>query len=404
VNQVLDTSPQRPMRLAHIVGHPIQYYVPLYRELSSRSEIELTVFFAADFSVREYDDPGFDRGVAWDTPLLEGYRYRFMPSARGRKLTGDQVLYRPSLDVVKAATDGAFDAVWVHGYANLNTWLAFALSQIRGKAFLVRDDPILEHSRSAWRRMVKSPILRFVFSRSIGLYVGEQNRRYLLHYGMAEERLFPAIHCVDNGFFQASAAALAERRVSLRESLGVAGDDPVVLFCGKFVPKKQPLQIIEAFARLRVSRRAYLLMIGEGELKAAAERLVARQRIPDVVFAGFMNQSEIVQAYAAADAFVLFSSDFETWGLVVNEAMNFGLPVVASDKVGCAPDLVRPGENGYIVRHDDVDALASALAAVLASPERTREFGERSREIVDDYSVERCADGIVAACEASVRS
>jgi glycosyltransferase involved in cell wall biosynthesis len=392
------------VRLAHIVTHPIPYYAPLYRELSARPEVDLTVFFASDFSVREYEDRGFARGVAWDTPLLEGYRYCFMPSARGRKLSGDQMLYKPSLDIMRSAGNGSFDAVWVHGYANVNTWLSFLLTRLRGKAFLVRDDPVLQHARPGWRRAVKYPILRAVFRRAGGLYVGEQNRRYLLHYGMPEEHLFPALHCVDNAFFQAKAAELADRRDSLRESLGVGGEEPVILFCGKFVAKKQPLRIIEAFARFRDRRPARLLMVGEGELRPTAEQMVAQRGIPDVVFAGFLNQSEIVRAYAAADAFVLFSSHFETWGLVVNEAMNFGLPVVVSDKVGCADDLVREGRNGYVVPHDDVGALAAALEAVFESPERPAELGARSREIIDEYSVERCADGVVAACEALVRS
>jgi glycosyltransferase involved in cell wall biosynthesis len=403
VERFPDTSAQRPMRLAHIVTHPIPYYAPLYRELSSRPEVELTVFFASDFGVREYEDPGFGRSVAWDTPLLEGYRYRFMPSARGRELTGGRMFYKPNLDIIRSAGDGSFDAVWVHGYANVNAWFSFALTQLRGRTFLVRDDPILQHSRPGWRRMLKYPILRAVFSRAGGLYTGEQNRRYLIHYGMPEERLFRACHCVDNAFFQAKANELAPRRESLRDSLGVGGGDPVLLFCGKFVAKKQPLRIIEAFARLRGRRRCRLLMVGEGELRPAAERLVAQRGVPDVVFAGFLNQSEIVRAYAAADAFVLFSSHFETWGLVVNEAMNFGLPVVVSDQVGCGEDLVHEGQNGHIVAHDDVDALASALEAVFLSPEHADKLGARSREIIDEYSVERCADGIVAACETLAR-
>jgi len=111
----------------------------------------------------------------------------------------------------------------------------------------------------------------------------------------------------------------------------------------------------------------------------------------------------VPRAYAAADVLVL-CSERETWGLAVNEAMNFGLPVVVSDKVGCGDDLVLDGRNGYVVPHDDVGALLSALEAVTASPERTRELGARSREIIDNYSVERCADGVVAACEALARS
>jgi glycosyltransferase involved in cell wall biosynthesis len=403
MNRSRNTPAWRPVRLAHIVTHPIPYFAPLYRELSSRPEVELTVFFASDFSVREYEDPGFGRSVAWDAPLLDGYRYLFMPSARGRKLTGSRVLYMPSIDIIRSAAADSFEAVWVHGYANVNAWLSFVLTQLRGKTFLVRDEPVLPHSRPGWRRTVKYPILRAVFRRAGGLYIGQQNRRFLLHYGMPEERLFPACYCVDNAFFQTRAAELAQQRESLRESFGVAGEDPVLLFCGKFIAKKQPLRIIEAFARLRGRRRCRLLMVGEGMLRPAAEQLVAQRGIPDVVFAGFLNQSEIVRAYGAADAFVLFSSHFETWGLVVNEAMNFGLPVVVSDQVGCGEDLVHEGQNGYVVAHDDVDALASALESVFLSPEHAHRLGARSREIIDEYSVERCADGIVAACEALVR-
>jgi glycosyltransferase involved in cell wall biosynthesis len=393
----------RPVRLAHIVTHPIQYFAPLYRELERRPEVELTVFFASDFSVRGYQDPGFGREVAWDVPLLDGYRYRLLPSARGRVLTGDDALHKPSLDVLRAATGKSFEAVWVHGYASVNTWLAFLATRLRRRTFLVRDEPTLEHSRSRWRRALKYPVLWSVFRNSAGLYIGERNRRYLLHYGMRPDRLFPARYCVDNAFFRARLEELQPDRESLRASFGIADGAPAILFCGKFVQKKQPLQTIEAFARLRRRRPCWLLMAGDGELRAEAERLVAEREIPNVAFAGFLNQTEIARAYVAADAFVLFSSDFETWGLVVNEAMNFSLPVVVSDKVGCCEDLVRDGENGHVVPHDDVEALASALEDTLRTPERIRELGRRSREIVDEYSIEGCADGIVAACDALAR-
>ena len=130
----------------------------------------------------------------------------------------------------------------------------------------------------------------------------------------------------------------------------------------------------------------------------------ARARdVPGVRVVGFLDQTEIPAAYAAADLFVLPTAFHETWGLVVNEAMNFALPIIVSDKVGCGADLVRPGWNGYVVGHDDVAGLATAIEALVDSPDSRRTFGARSLALVDAYSVESCADGIAAACRALVR-
>lgn len=390
-----------PLRLAHVVSNPIQYFAPLYRELATRPEIDLTVYFASDFSVREYQDPGFGRPVTWDVPLLEGYAYELLPSAQGRHLDGAHALYKPSFDVIDAIVQGGFDFLWMHGYANANVALALLRTRLgRRPQLLLRDEPILGHSRASWRRALKYPMLRGLFSRTAGLYIGERNRRYLLHYGADPDRIFPARYCVDNAFFQRQAEELSPQRTQLRAEFGIGDDQPVFLFSGKFVDKKRPLETIQAFAQLRGQRWCWLLMVGDGELKAEAERLVADRGIPDVLFPGFLNQTELARAYVASDAFVLFSSDFETWGLVVNEAMNFSLPIVVSEKVGCSEDLVHGGANGYVVPSDDVKALSRAMGDLIQTPERIRQMGTRSRAIVGEYSIQRCAEGIVKACQA----
>ena len=390
-----------PMRVAHLVSHPIQYFAPLYRELARRPEIDLTVYFYSDATAREFVDEGFGRPVTWDTPLLDGYEHRFLPSAARTDISG-RFLKRPNVDIVREIASGRFDVLWVHGYAHLTTWLAVAAARARGMRVLIRDEQTLLHSRPPARRAMKAVALRALYAQSSALYIGEQNRRYFAHYGMPARRMFAAPYCVDNAYFQQRAAELAPQRESLRARFGITGDAPVVLFAGKLIDKKQPLRLIEAFACVRAQTPCSLLIAGDGPLRPDAERLVAQRGVPHVHFAGFLNQSEMPDAYAAADIFVLPSRLHETWGLVVNEAMNFALPVVVSDKVGCGADLVRSGANGFIVRHDNTRELADALGKLVADSDLRARFGAVSRKIVDRYSIEACADGIVAACTGDV--
>ena len=390
----------RPLRVAHLVSRPVPYHVALYRELAARSDVDLTVFFYSDASVRGYHDDEYGRSIQWDTPLLDGYRHRFFPSGERTRIQGTWT-GAPNWDLVRDVLRGSFDAIWVHGYAYLNAWLVAPAARAKGTPVLIREEQTLLHGRPWYTAAAKSAALRALFRLTWGLYIGEQNRRYFRRYGMPEERLFPARYCVDNDFFRRAAAELRPRRVELRRRFGIAADGPVVLYSGKLVPRKDPLTLIEAFARIRAERSCTLLLVGDGELGSDAEALVASKGVPNVHFAGFLNQSDIPSAYAAADVFVLPSRHSETWGLVVNEAMNFGLPVVVSDKVGCAEDLVAPGRNGFVFPAGDSEALADALRALVGYAERRAQFGERSRELVGRYSLEACADGVIAACRAA---
>jgi glycosyltransferase involved in cell wall biosynthesis len=385
------------VRVAHLVSHPIQYFAPLYRELARRPEIALTVYFYSDATAREFVDAGFGRAVTWDMPLLEGYDHRMLPSASRTDISG-RLLKRPNLDIVGEVVSGEYDVLWVHGYAHLTTWLAVAAARAFGMRVLIRDEQTLLHPRPAARAALKAVALRVLYAQSSALYIGDASRRYFAHYGMPAERMQPARYCVDNAYFQRRAAELAPRRAELRARFGIEGDAPVVLFAGKLIDKKQPLRLIEAFARARMRRPCALLFAGDGPMRGDCERLVTAFGLPDVHFAGFLNQSELPEAYAAADIFVLPSRLHETWGLVVNEAMNFGLPVVVSDKVGCAADLVRNGANGFVVEHDVTGALAQAIGMLIEDAPLRARFGAMSRKIIERYSIEACADGIVRAC------
>ncbi len=384
-----------PLRVAHLMPFPVEYFVPLYRELASRPEIDLTVFYFSDATTGEFFDPQFGQKIKWDIPLLDGYRSMFLPSASRAGISGGFFAWR-NWDVVREVASGRYDVLWAHGYAHLTTWLATFGARTRGTRLLLRDAQNLIQPRPWSRRVLKRVAVRLLYRQAYGAYVGEEARRYFEHYGMPTERLFIARHCVDNRFFQEAGAALAERRDDVRRSFGIEDDAPVFVFCGKFVEHKQPVELVEAFDRVRREHPCWLLLVGDGELRPVLEELVAGRGTPGVRFAGFLNQTEIPAAYAAADVFVLPSS-VEVWGMVVNEAMNFSLPLILSDKVGASADLLRPGWNGFSFPSGDVEALAEAMRSLAAGAAIRARFGARSRELVEEYSVERAADELIEA-------
>lgn len=385
-----------PIRVAHLVSHPIQYFAPLYRELAKREEIDLTVYFYSDGSIGEYRDPEFNREISWGIDLLSGYRSRVLPSARRGPVPAKRRCLH--LDIARELIHSRYDVVWMHGYAHASTWVAALAARSTGSRLLLREEQTLLHRRPLLKRVLKDVLLRALFAQVAGLYIGKHNRAYLLRYGVSNERLFPTPYCVDNSTMQLTARELRPQRRALRRSFGINDGRPVILYCGKLIAKKDPLLLLDAFASMRGDVACWLLLVGEGPLRHMLAEFVEARGISNVVMAGFLDQTEISKAYASADVFVLPSRYDETWGLVVNEAMNFSLPVVVTDKVGCAPDLVHEGWNGYIVPAGNAASLAVALRMLVSDAERRAAFGSNSRRLVARHSVAAAADGIVAAC------
>lgn len=397
--QVFGGAVAKPIRVAHLVSHPIQYFAPLYRNLARRPEIDLTVYFYSDSTLRQFVDKEFGRSIKWDVPLTEGYKHRIVASARTREIGGAAA----NPDLLAELIRERYDAIWVHGYMSVNAWAARLIAALTGAAFLIREEQTLLDFRPLTKRVVKQLALRPLLWRSWALSIGQQNRDYFRHYGVPPERIFGARYSVDNDFFRRGAEGLAPQRAEIRHSLGITDDKPVILFCGKFIEKKQPLLLLEAFEQLSRKHECWLLMVGDGALRAKAAELVESRNIPRVLFAGFMNQTELPRAYTAADIFVLPSAFQETWGLVVNEAMNYGLPVVVSDRVGCGRDLVEHGRNGFIFPYNDAALLAQSLEPLVADLNLCKEFGRRGLARVSEYSIDACAEAIVSACVTSTR-
>jgi glycosyltransferase involved in cell wall biosynthesis len=159
--------------------------------------------------------------------------------------------------------------------------------------------------------------------------------------------------------------------------------------------------MLSAFKLARQKVKCWLLMAGDGQMRGQVQEMLKSEDIPNVIMPGFMNQDQLPSAYAAADLFVLPSAFNETWGLVVNEAMNFSLPVIVSDQVGCGKDLVRPGWNGFVFDHTSERELADRMVELAQDAQLRQTFGANSARLVTEYSVSHCAEGIVQAGRAA---
>lgn len=383
-------SGTRPVRVALLAASPVHYRAPLYRLVAADPRVELTAIFASREGIDEF---GLDP--------LSGYPSMFLRRAARTTADGSFLALR-DLDIVPVLARGNFDVLWTHGYYSLTHALASAWQRLRRRPLLVREVQTLLHERPRAKEALRATALRALLHGSYGLYVGSQSRAWFHRYGVPDERLFFVPNSVDNERWRAEAERLGPRREQLRRELGIRADSgPVILSVGRLVPKKQPQHLLEAFRRVRAERPCTLLLAGDGPLAPLLHEIVARDQIPDVVFAGFLDQREIGRAYAAADVFALVSREHETWGLVVNEALNFGLPVLVSDKVGCAGDLVRP-ENGFVVPADDPVGLARTLAELVDSPDLRQRLGSAARGIVDGWRYEVAAAGVLAAVDTAV--
>lgn len=378
------------LRLAVVATHPVQYYAPLYRRLAAEPGVDLEVLFAHR-PTAEDQGRGFGVAFQWDVDLTSGYEHRWLrntakqPSAS----TFDGCDTPEVADVVR---DGGYDAVLLMGWHAKSYWQAMRGARAGRVPMLVRGDSHLADDRLP-KRLVKRMLYPIFLSRFAAcLSVGTRSDEYFRYYGA--RRVVRSSHFVDNAFFASRAEALVAERVALRAAWGLDDDALVLLFAGKLVPQKRPIDLVRAVARSGRSD-VQALVAGAGALAAEMEQEAERLGVK-LTIAGFQNQTEMPRAYAAADALVL-PSEQETWGLVVNEAMASGRPVVVTDMVGCGPDLVHDGETGHRYPVADVDALGRTIATMAADRAATARMGTAARALIERYDVEAAVAGVLEA-------
>ena len=385
-------------RLAIIAGHPVQYVAPWLAQLALQENVEIHVFYLWDFGVVETKDPGFGITLEWDIPLLDGYSYSFVRNISSDPgnhhfmgyvnpgLTGQVVAWKP-------------DVIFLMNYAFLSYFLLLIDPRTWRLPILFRGD---SHDVGRQEKLVmhlSTLIRKIVFSRfSAFLDVGENNRNYIVSSGVPRRKLFHSPHAIDNKRFQdAKPNAICQAR-KLRSDLNVRDGQVLISFVGKLIPIKRPFDLLRAFSLLspHLRERAALLFVGEGKLKTDLRYESKISGLDDVHFLDFQNQSAMPSIYAASDLLVLPSQN-ETWGLVVNEAMNLSCPALVSDHVGCGPDLILSEQTGWVYPTGDIHALCNCLSQAVSDPVKLQQMGVNAAKRIADYSYESASHGLLEA-------
>jgi glycosyltransferase involved in cell wall biosynthesis len=397
----LNPTPIPGKRLAVVLSHPTQYYSPWFRWLRSHTEQEFRVFYLWNFGVSKQLDPRFGKDIEWDVDLLSGYDSVFVPNTAASP-GAEHFFGFQNPELCRLLGDWRPDALLLFGYKWASHLRAAAWARLhripilfRGDSHLIgRPSPAL-HVRIA---------LRTLFSQfSAFLYVGQANRDYFEAFGVPPRKLFFAPHSVNGALFDRNNPENMQGAQRLRSQLGLGQATKVVLFAGKLVAEKQPMELLQSFLEIRAADTA-LVFVGDGSEKERLQALAGERPESRVRFLPFANQSEMPSHYLLADLFVLPSRGrYETWGLAVNEAMHMGIPCLVSDQVGCQGDLVTPGETGWVFNPEDPRALGLALTAALAglaSPSQRESMMSAIDRRMAAYSYEKTSDGLLAALAA----
>ena len=400
-------SREVPPRLAVITTHPVQYYAPVFRHLAANGAVTPRVFYGwSGAASGEALDRGFGTSFQWDVPLLEGYEHTFVENvSRDPNAHHFRGIDGPTL--ISEVEAWGPDAVLVYGWSYRSHLRALRAFHRRVPVLFRGDSTLLDEDTgplASARTLIRRGLLRWVYRHvDLALYVGQRNREYFEAHGLGDNQLVWAPHSVENARFQSAPGRDYNAEAARwRSELKIGPNDRTILFAGKLEPKKAPDVLLEAFLQGfspdRPGPAVHLLFAGTGPLEVALRARTGGD--PRVHFLGFQNQSQMPVVYRLGDVFALPSrGPGETWGLAVNEAMACSRPIVVTDRVGCAPDLVSQ-LNGAVVPSEDAPALAKALSRVVGGD--LAAMGSASARRIEAWSIPEQVRRIEGAVEYAV--
>lgn len=390
---------EKSYSVAILSYHPMPYHVAFYRAVNAHARLHETVLYLDRYGIDKTYDPEFKSEVQWDLPLLNGYHYKFLKNVtynRHKVMVG---LINPGLFIEIGIRK--YDAVLITSYSMISSYFALFAAKLTGKKVILRAEAdLLKKGGGVWRRLKNRYLFRLLKMYDAVMYSCQNNRYYFQHFGVPDEKLFPLLSAVDNAYFRKLKGESQQRRKNMRARFGIPKNDCVILFTGRLIDRKCPLDIIAAYAAQQVSvrKRMWLVFVGDGPLRAKIQNEAKQEGFEQVILAGFKNASEMPDYYFMSDILVL-PSVYDPTPKTVNEACVCGLPAIVSTGVGTANDLVRPGQNGYVFETGNIKELSSYLEKLVCDETIRESMASCANKASQLWSTEANAAGLVAALD-----
>jgi glycosyltransferase involved in cell wall biosynthesis len=373
-------------KISFLLTHPIQYFSPLFIEIEKSNFSQFNVIYCEDTTGGYYDNE-FSKNINWDFDLLNGYQYIFL-----KKDLISNYFKRCNFSIINYLFKNKPDILIIHGWGYPTSLIAIITAKILGiKIWLRAETPYIHEIKNRKvKKIFKYFFFKYIFLRLFEkfLFIGIQNKLFYNYYGIKDEsRFIYTPYCVNNKKLQILESELAPHKIIFKQELKINPNNFIILFSGKLIQKKRPLDLLIAFNNANI-KNSTLIFLGDGNLKFILQEYINDNNINNVIFLGFKNQSEIAKYYTIADLFVLPSGVGETWGLVVNEAMNFSLPVIVSNLVGCNTDLVYNNENGFIYEYGNTEQLSLYINEIYNNKCLQKNAKIFSKNIINKYDYE----------------
>lgn len=366
------------------------YRIPIFNALAQRKEIDLNVIFLSE------SDPSLRQWRVYKEEI--GFHYEVLASWRRRVGRYNLLLNRGVLAALNRIRP---DVVLCGGYNYVASWQAATWAKCRRVPFLLwSESTVLDNRRKHWPvEFMKTKFLQL----SQGFVVpGRSSHDYLKELGIPGQQIFNAPNAVDTSLF----SKLADQARANRSVVQARRNLPsrYFLYVGRIVQAKGVFDLLDAYALIdeEIRFQVGLVFVGEGDVWADLMKRASRMSSGDIRFFGFVHREQLPEFYALAEALVL-PTHSDTWGLVVNEAMSCGLPVVATSVAGCVADLIQDGWNGFVVPPESPLQLSASMRRLAADADLRIKMGANSLEWVQAFSPKTWAEGLVQAVQSVCR-
>ena len=350
-------------KIVFVQSHPIHWFSPQFKYIAEQSEFDFEVLYCSEYGLNKEPDHEFGKHIDFKVDLLDGYKYIFLKNISFYRKNENKLLSNINFQIFKHFKKNPKGTIYIcHGWSRLTYLFVFLFAPFYGMKTGLRSESPISHERKYTEliRFLRKILFKYILFRRINFFVfiGSQNKWFYKYYGVKDSKLFFLPYCVDNNFFSTSYKRLLKNGVDRNKKLYKQ-----ILFVGKLIPKKNPESLIKVFLSLNNDNHK-LVLVGDGSLKKTLEirykKYIKNNRI---AFLGFKDQFQLCKIYANSDLFVLPSGYGETWGLVCNEACNFELPLLLSNRVGSSTDLVNG--NGLIFDYSNNEDFERKLSLIL---------------------------------------